>query len=361
MVLLKEFENNPKLSLHVILFRHRLKENILLERNGVHFHILKALPAVRVATNFWLDTFLISRLCRELKPDVIHAWGSEKAAITIATRLRFPFLGTLQGLLSWYQESEFRSHPYERYVAYLEVRSLRSARSLSVESQFGLEYLKRLNPKVHIRKIEHAPNWIFHQVQRAPRAEGIDFLAVGSFGHRKGSDLLFFALEMIGEEFDFTLTLVSDQSQKYLDHLLSTSSQKLRSRIHVKINLSPLEIAKELERCTLFLHPARFDNSPNAVKEAVVAGVPVVAARVGGIPEYVLEGENGLLFDAGNGAQFAEAILSACRHPLFGKGQVNSQTLHSLRDALSPSRMAERFFGAYEEILSEFKETKHEG
>jgi glycosyltransferase involved in cell wall biosynthesis len=42
------------------------------------------------------------------------------------------------------------------------------------------------------------------------------------------------------------------------------------------------------------------EGAPNVVKEAMASGLPVIASRVGGIPQLVTDGETGLLFDAGN-------------------------------------------------------------
>src|SRR5262249_41248696 len=50
------------------------------------------------------------------------------------------------------------------------------------------------------------------------------------------------------------------------------------------------------------------ENSPLVISEAFLAGVPVVASRIGGIPELVADGRNGLLFEPGNAADLARAI-----------------------------------------------------
>jgi glycosyltransferase involved in cell wall biosynthesis len=50
-----------------------------------------------------------------------------------------------------------------------------------------------------------------------------------------------------------------------------------------------------LSRSALFAFPSDMDNSPYSVLEAMVAGLPVVATRVGGVPEMVVHGETGLL------------------------------------------------------------------
>jgi GT2 family glycosyltransferase len=48
--------------------------------------------------------------------------------------------------------------------------------------------------------------------------------------------------------------------------------------------------------------------SPLVIHEAFLAGVPVVASRIGGIPELVTHGRNGLLFDPGNAGDLGRAL-----------------------------------------------------
>ena len=50
------------------------------------------------------------------------------------------------------------------------------------------------------------------------------------------------------------------------------------------------------------------EGSPNAILEAMACGRPVVATRVGGIPELVIDGVTGLLVEAGNAEEMATAL-----------------------------------------------------
>jgi glycosyltransferase involved in cell wall biosynthesis len=54
---------------------------------------------------------------------------------------------------------------------------------------------------------------------------------------------------------------------------------------------------------------------PNAVLEAMAAGVPVIAARAGAVPEIVPDGEAGILASPGDGAAFLSAIESLLVDP----------------------------------------------
>jgi glycosyltransferase involved in cell wall biosynthesis len=59
----------------------------------------------------------------------------------------------------------------------------------------------------------------------------------------------------------------------------------------------------------ILVHPSFYDNIPISIIEALSAGRPVIASRVGGIPEIIADGRNGTLFDAGSAGQLAESML----------------------------------------------------
>jgi glycosyltransferase involved in cell wall biosynthesis len=66
------------------------------------------------------------------------------------------------------------------------------------------------------------------------------------------------------------------------------------------------EIVKEA-RC-LVLPSVCYENNPFSVIEALCMGTPVLGSRMGGIPELIDEGVNGLLFTSGNIAELKEKI-----------------------------------------------------
>ena len=70
-----------------------------------------------------------------------------------------------------------------------------------------------------------------------------------------------------------------------------------------------------LARCEVMVLPSLQEGLPNAVLEAMAAGKAVVASRVGGIQEVVLDGETGLLVPAGDSAALASAISSLLADP----------------------------------------------
>lgn len=351
MVLLSEYEKNPDMCVHVILFRGDIPADYKFVQRGVTFHVLKASPKARLATFFWLDTLRIKRVCEQIKPDLIHAWGSEKGASLIASRLRWPYVMTIQGLFAWYKQ-KIKLPRYDRFVEFVERISLNRAKVVTTESNFAVQFLKDNFPKPKVHQAEHAPNHFFRNIQRRPAVKPVEFIAVGGLGHRKGTDMIFAALEELSGELDFRMKIITNPLPEYVASLRASVSEKTWSRVEIKQHLLPHEVARELETPTILLMPTRADTSPNAVKEAVVAGIPVVAASIGGIPDYVVDGKNGFLFPPGDQKAFVAAIRKACAHPLFGKGCVDAATWKKEREYLSPELMAKKFFGAYEAALS---------
>jgi L-malate glycosyltransferase len=72
------------------------------------------------------------------------------------------------------------------------------------------------------------------------------------------------------------------------------------------------EILSHLEVLAL---PSSSESSPNVIAEAMAAGVPVVATRVGGIPELIEHGNTGILVPNGDEAAFADSLEYCLRNP----------------------------------------------
>src|SRR5487761_1981498 len=135
-VLLGELMGSADLKIHVLVLRGRVERGFEFERNGVRFHVLKASRSQRLLSLFWVDTLLLRRALRRIQPAVVHAWGNEYAAGLIATRLGYPYLVTIQGLLTWYRET-VPVPAYGRFTASVESLCLKRAPLATTESRFA--------------------------------------------------------------------------------------------------------------------------------------------------------------------------------------------------------------------------------
>jgi glycosyltransferase involved in cell wall biosynthesis len=105
---------------------------------------------------------------------------------------------------------------------------------------------------------------------------------------------------------------------------------------------------RRIAELDLFVLPTRGDNLPVAILEAMAHAVPVVATRVGGIPELIVDGESGLLVPPDDPAALARAcerVLASeeLRTKLAEGGARRVQDHYALPD------VARRIVAVYEE------------
>jgi glycosyltransferase involved in cell wall biosynthesis len=74
------------------------------------------------------------------------------------------------------------------------------------------------------------------------------------------------------------------------------------------LDVGDARLGEILAESSVFVFPSEIDQSPNAVLEAMAAGVPVIAGDVGAIPEMVTDGVTGVLVPPGDGDALARAI-----------------------------------------------------
>lgn len=97
---------------------------------------------------------------------------------------------------------------------------------------------------------------------------------------------------------------------------------------HIKLRISQLNLGESIEihegvtdpwsvllECQFAVLPSFTEGLPNAVLEAMAAGLPVVASRVGGIPELIQDGVEGYLIESGRVDELAQAIQKVAVDP----------------------------------------------
>jgi glycosyltransferase involved in cell wall biosynthesis len=111
---------------------------------------------------------------------------------------------------------------------------------------------------------------------------------------------------------DFVCWLVGGGS---LSHELAALSQSLNITDMVRFLGTRSDVPQLLKRSDIIVLPSVQDNHPFSVMEAQVAGITVLASRVGGIPEMVRDGETGFLFSPGNSDDLADKLDDVLSHP----------------------------------------------
>jgi glycosyltransferase involved in cell wall biosynthesis len=97
--------------------------------------------------------------------------------------------------------------------------------------------------------------------------------------------------------------------------------------------------------------PSLEDNCPMTVLEAMAAGVPVVAARVGGLPDLIEEGQTGFFCDPLQGPSIAAAVEKVLANPAEA-ADVARRARQCARERFHPEVIGRRHLEIYREVLS---------
>ncbi len=93
------------------------------------------------------------------------------------------------------------------------------------------------------------------------------------------------------------------------EHLEEVSkNNNLDKRVHFVGNVAPKEVYNYLAKADVFCRPSLSEGLGNAFLEAMLSGLPVVATKVGGIPDFLVDGETGWFCEVKNSRSIAEKV-----------------------------------------------------
>ncbi|MCP4424407.1 MAG: glycosyltransferase [Chloroflexi bacterium] len=182
---------------------------------------------------------------------------------------------------------------------------------------------------------------------------GADALLLGVVGRlhaQKGHSYLFEALRDVRRHLpDVRLLIVGDGR---LRSELEAIARQKRVEDAIIFTGSRRDIPELLSAMDLFALPSLWEGLPNAVLEAMAAGLPVVATAVGGAPELVVPGETGLLVPPGDAQALAQAIRLILEDSVLAQS-MGSAGRQRVRSQFDIAVMQEKMVGLYGRLLQE--------
>lgn len=136
---------------------------------------------------------------------------------------------------------------------------------------------------------------------------------VAELHHRKGLDILIRAIPKVVEKFANTkFVFVGDgpDKEEFIELV-----HKLRLENHVTFLGRRKNVARLLAVSNIFVLPSRREAFGLVNVEAMLCGLPIIASKVGGIPEIVEDGKSGLLVEAENIEALENAIIKLIQNP----------------------------------------------
>lgn len=162
--------------------------------------------------------------------------------------------------------------------------------------------------------------------------------------HRKGIDLLLEAWASLE---------VPAELHVYGEGSLRSDLEEQARRIGGSVHFHGFadDLREQLLGLDVFVLPTRADNLPVAILEAMAIALPVVATRVGGIPELVVEGETGVLVEPDDPDGLGAALRSLLSDPALCS-RLGSAGARRVEERFDAGTVASRMVSLYERVLT---------
>jgi glycosyltransferase involved in cell wall biosynthesis len=294
-------------------------------RDGVTIYRIPALRRKQDRSNaleqlvFIAAAFVWSALfVRRFKPDSILAFfgiPSGAAAWMLKKLYRIPYIVSLRGG----DVPGFRPYDFKTFHKLMSpfLRVIWRDASAVIANSKGLRDLAlAFDSRAEIPVIPNGVDVISHpnetRLWMSPR-----LFSAGRIVHQKGLDLGLQALSQL-IDLDWEWHIAGDGPQ--LDMLKSrVQDLGLTDRVTFLGWQSREGLTEWYHRSNVFLFPSRHEGMPNAVLEAMSSGLPVVATRIAGSEELVLDGETGFLVPSENVDELREALRKILMNPELRK------------------------------------------
>jgi glycosyltransferase involved in cell wall biosynthesis len=192
---------------------------------------------------------------------------------------------------------------------------------------------------------------IYNGVELTDRAERINLFekynlptdcqiifSAGRLDHQKGFDLLIEVAQKAKETNKKWQILIAGDG-KLLQNLQEKAKEARVEKIFHLIGFTDT-VASILKSVDVFVLPSRYEGMPNALLEAMAAGVANIATSVNGAPELVVEGETGYLVESENATQIYQRLDTILCDKKLRKS-MGRKSQQRVRDQFTNEKMVE--------------------
>ncbi|MBC8440366.1 MAG: glycosyltransferase [Deltaproteobacteria bacterium] len=198
------------------------------------------------------------------------------------------------------------------------------------------------------KQIIYIPNYIVSQ-DFLPNYVSENYLIyIGRLSGEKGITTLIQAFGKV-DEHNIKLKIVGDGPER---ECLEDMSKK-DNRIQFTGYLSGKELSDVTRNARAIVVPSEwYENAPISILEAFAYGKPVVGARIGGIPEMINEGKDGILFESGNVDDLAEKITVFLSYSNSRIVEMGKAAREKAEENYNPVMHYEKLIDVYQKAIS---------
>jgi len=308
--LLEGLSECPELDIEVVFGKKYISANDCRKEGNILYTpvFYTPLPFPGMGWSYLARYQAIKKYIKSVKPDIVHAQGTERESGIVAAFSKSPSLLTLHG--NFREISKILPSPllsYNTVNAWLESIAIKKCTSILCISKYTEDSVKSLNKNTHL--LPNAVSSVFFNIVKKTVPGRV--VCVASISRRKNQISLLKSCEQIAAlipNFDLHFWGDCNTSDPYAVDFL----QQIKSRNWAQYcgMASSTQMQNILAEAQLMVLPSIEDNCPVALLEAMAASLPILSTSVGGIPDLIKEGVNGFLVKPAEMDKMAQHIFS---------------------------------------------------
>jgi glycosyltransferase involved in cell wall biosynthesis len=320
-------------NVHVIARDKQDSEKIV---NGIQVHYVKGLG--NALTRYWRFARSASKRIEELNKqnsfDIIHSNLPLVPSFAIPNNSAKAIVCAVHSTWKGEAKATKRDNPKElnpnekamlRFNFVLrsyEKKLMKRSDALIAVSKYTVDELTKLygikKEKIHViyngvdvEKFKPRPNRVEMHREFGLEDDIKIVLFVGRLYHRKGLEILLRSIPPVLKEFSNVRFVISGKGFKKKEENLRNLAKELNIENYVTfLGYVPDEKLPLLYSASdIFVLPAIYENFPFAILEAQATGLPVISTKVGGIPELLVDNENGFVIAPGDSTELTQRLL----------------------------------------------------
>jgi glycosyltransferase involved in cell wall biosynthesis len=171
---------------------------------------------------------------------------------------------------------------------------------------------------------------------------------IGRLAPEKGHEVLFKALQQLISRYPSVKCLVVGDGPLRED--LENLTKKMSLSSHVIFTGIRKDIADIYHACDIMINASFIEGMPMTILEAMASHLPIIATKVGGVPQVIDDHKNGILLEAGQPDQLANAIEELVSNPGLRK-LLAQKAYQDVCNQFSDKRMAKDYQRYYEILV----------
>ena len=340
----------PEIEVHIVsCIRQPVKSPEKIAPN-IFFHSLVVPKTGWMKTLFQGCVRAARQKIRAIKPDIVHGQGTEADCSLSAIFSDFPNVITLHGnMRAVTRANHDPAFSYNWMAARLEGFVLPRTNGVVCITNYTRRAVEKLARQTWV--VPNAVDQSFFEINAAPDAARPPVgLCVGQIWGYKNQNALIRALDPLAGKKEFRIDFLGKAgADAYAQEFLQLVRQRAWCK-HVGW-ADRDELKNHLQTASFLAHPTLEDNCPMAVLEAMAAGVPVLASKIGGVPDLFTDKKTGLFCDPARPESFREAVEKFVTNRAFAE-EMAAAAKAEARRRFHPLVVARQHLEIYREVLS---------